>query len=188
MDERDLIKAARGGDPSAYESLVRSYFTQIYHYTARFLGSEAEAEDAAQHTFIKAWRALKTFDASSPFKPWLFRIARNTSIDIARKRRDIPLSVFDSEEGAAEELFADDAPSLEELAARSYEERDVQRALGSLPKPDQEILFLHFHDGLPFREIGEITGRPLHTVKSRARRALLTLRKHLDAPKDGADT
>src|SRR5262245_302981 len=80
-DEESLIEASRLGDPEAYGALVRKYQKMIHALTYRMSGSEADAEDLAQETFLLGWRRLDGFRAEAKFSSWLYRIAINQCLN-----------------------------------------------------------------------------------------------------------
>src|SRR5579859_5935590 len=83
LEESELVERARGGEAAAYEMLVRRYQALAFRVAFVLLGDAAEAEDAAQEAFLKAWQALPRFRAGAPLRPWLLRIVANE----ARNRR-----------------------------------------------------------------------------------------------------
>ena len=74
LEERELVRRARAGDARAYEELVRSHQEVAFKVAYVIAGSAADAEDAAQDAFVKAWRALGRFRPEAPFRPWVLRI------------------------------------------------------------------------------------------------------------------
>ncbi len=183
----ELIVAIRHGETAALEELVQRHIDSVYRVALRVTGNRDDAEDVAQHAFVNAWKAIGSFRLGENFRVWIAQITRNAAIDSLRKKRDVPLSSFTQGDDEAEPFaIVDDAPSPEEHAVQYESQRHVQKLLSILPKDDQEILLLHYSDGLTFREIGEVLGAPLHTVKSRHRRALKRMQEEWErthAPK-----
>jgi len=161
--------------------LVKRHLKGVYNFVLRMVNDRAVAEDIAQETFIKAWKNLKKFRPGKNFRVWLLAIAHNTAIDWLRKKRQ---SVFsDFEDITGDNFFVDSivdsAPLPEEIIERKETGKLLEKALAQLLPIDREILSLHYEQNLTFAEIGEILNQPLNTVKSRYRRALVTLRKLL---------
>ncbi len=163
------------------ERIVKEYLAIIYRFAYRLTGDEADARDIAQEVMVKVWKNLDRFDENQGFKPWLFKIARNTAIDWLRRRRQIPFSQLAStdEEGNQKD-FSENIADLEllpdEIFAQSEVKEKFKQALGAVPLAEREILVLHLEEGLTFDEISKIVKRPLNTVKSIYRRSLFRLR------------
>jgi RNA polymerase sigma-70 factor (ECF subfamily) len=167
--DRSLIDRARNGDPDAFETIVRARMDAVYRLTSAILGDEADARDAAQETFVAAWRQLPRLREPDKFEAWLQRVAVNASRMTLRARsrrriREIPSSrvaALSSHATTAGESFAD--------AAR------LDEALRDLGVDQRAILVLHHLDGRPLAELAAILDIPIGTAKSRlfaARRAL----------------
>ena len=179
--DSQLITAYLDGDRQSLDVLVARYFKTIYGFAARFAGNGEDAEDITQETFVKAWRHLKRFDPERNFKTWLFAIAKNTALDFLKKKRAVPFSAFKNAAGenGLLETLANSAP----LAAEALERREagdlVRNFLEKLSPAQRTTLALRYGNDLTFRAIAERLGEPLHTVKSRNRRALAALGKLL---------
>lgn len=188
MDEdAELITQHDTGDTAAFDTLVKRALPQVWRFARRMVGSDDEAEDVVQETFVKAWRYLPRFERGKNFRTWVLSIARNTAIDMLRKKRGITLSRFDDDEGGNVliDTLADDELLPDELAVRAENAETLERVIVQLPDPAREIILLRYQEGLTFEEIAESIGEPLNTVKSRGRRALVALKKLLEkiAPK-----
>lgn len=181
--DNELVEAYREGDDEAFTLLTNRYVDILYRFVYRLIGNPSAAEELTQDIFLKSWKSLGKFDATKEWKTWLFAIARNTSIDWLRKKKSINFSQFDDSEG--ESTFADTLRDMEPLQHELFETKEnevlVKNALETLPVDDQTIIMLHDSEGLTFEAIGEVVGKPLNTVKSKYRRALVKL-KALLAP------
>ena len=169
------------GDENAYARLVERHLKSVYTFALRFTEDMGEAEDIAQESFLKAWKHMRRFDSrKSRFKTWLMRIVRNTAIDHARKRKNIPFSMLANEnESDFGSTIPDDAPLLDEVAARKDDARSLEAALQKLTLAHREILLLYNGNDFTFEEIAAILGTSLNTVKSRYHRALQAIRNTL---------
>ena len=179
--DEELIVAYLHGTEEALASLVARHLPAVYSFALRFVGDQSDAEDIAQETFYKGWKNLHRYhQESSSFKTWLMHIARNTAIDHLRKRKQIPFSDFENDEGETPFAnLADDAPLPEELARGKDDVREIEKALQTLSSQYREILLLYAGNTFTFQEIGVLIGASTNTVKSRYRRALALLRKAL---------
>ena len=183
MPDDTLIAAHLDGDETAFPRLVSRYIDAVYRVALRILGNERDAEDTVQETFVKAWRHMKRFRRGENFRPWLLRIGHNSAVDIVRKRREVAFSEFGGDDtGPFSETILDAEALPDEIAARIRDAKELGTLLEKLSAGDREVLLLHYQENLSFREIGEVLGKPLNTVKSTHRRALLALRELL-APK-----
>lgn len=182
--DRQLIAAYLDGKRQSLDVLVARYFKQIYGFAVRWVDSAEDAEDITQETFVKAWRHLKRFDTERNFKTWLFAIARNTARDFVKKKKAAPFSAFETDEGEniLLETLADSAPLPDEMLERKDMGAMIKKMLKDLSPKQRHGLALRFDDDLTFRAIADILAEPLHTVKSRNRRALAMLRKILPRP------
>lgn len=173
-----LINNYLEGDKESLEILIGRYLKSIHSFVYKYVGNGAEAEDVTQEVFVKVWRNLKKFDRKHSFKTWIFTIAKNTAIDWLKKKKAIPFSRFDTEDGGnfIIDTLADTAPRQSEL----FDSQNIAQAfsvlLDKLSDSYRSVLLLHYNNNLTFREIAEATGDPLHTVKSRHRRALIKLK------------
>jgi RNA polymerase sigma-70 factor (ECF subfamily) len=164
--DRSLIDRARTGDLDAFESIVRARMDAVYRLTAAILGDEADAADAAQETFVAAWRELPRLRDAARFEPWLQRIAVNAARQSLRGRRRRRVREIPSSLAAQSAPVVADPPSDAAV---------LHAAMAGLPVDQRSILVLHHLDGRSVAEIAEILKVPLGTAKSRlfaARRAL----------------
>lgn len=169
--ERDLIERACNGDDFAFEQLVLEHQEAVFRLAYLFLGDAAEAEDAAQETFIRAHRVLSTFDVSRPLRPWLLRIVAN----LALNRRRAAGRYFAA---LRRWVFAVPEPSLhvEVESARLWEAQTLWEAVQRLNPKDQEVIYLRYFLELSVSETAQVLGVEDGTVKSRLSRALERLR------------
>ncbi len=179
--DEELISKYRDGDEDAFKMLVERYAGPIYGFASRMIGKRGEADDAAQETFVKVWRSLGSYKMNGTFKPWIFAIARNTAIDRLRKKNIPVFSDFEDAAGknALLETLSDPEVLPQALIEKAEQKRLLDNALQVLSVEDREILTLHYDEDLTFDEIGTVLKKPLNTVKSKHRRALIQLREAL---------
>jgi RNA polymerase sigma factor (sigma-70 family) len=181
-DISQLIERALTGDQKSYSEIVSRYHEQIYHFIYRMVKDTAQAEDLAQETFIKAFRALATFNSDYAFSTWLYKIAANNCIDFFRKKKlktfslDTPIQVKD---GEVHRDFADrDQTPEHELMSRERTNQ-IQFAIDSLPVKYKEAILLRHSKDKSYEEIAEELAIPLGTVKVRIFRAREMLKSKL---------
>jgi RNA polymerase sigma-70 factor (ECF subfamily) len=191
-DDAKLVKDFLKGNEKSLDFLVLKYLKPIYTFVYRNIGRKDEAEDITQDVFIKVWKNIRKFDRKKSFKTWIFTIAKNTATDWQRKKKSIPLSSFENEDG--KNVIIEKLVDLSPLPNEIFYQKNLQQKLESLIKKlspgFRTILLLRYNDHFKFREIAEVLEEPLQTVKSRHRRAILALKKLLLAhePKDSLDS
>lgn len=166
QDERLAERAAKG-DRAAFEALMTRHRHAVYRLCWSATGNPADADDAAQETFVRLFRSLSTYDASRPFAPWLRKIAWNTSLSV---RRDAGAGALRVPENGAPEA-ADPSPDPVAAAERKQETERVAGAMAELAPELRTVLVLRAVEGLSYAEIAEATGVPAGTVMSRLSRA-----------------
>lgn len=175
--DSELIDTYLKGEEYAFAELVERHMKALYAFVWHSVKDEALASDVIQEVWIKVWRHLKRFDTTQSFVPWLFAIARRTTIDHVRKRSPVAFSVLDQpEQEQFEANIPDPAPLPDELFDHSALSEELERALDTLPLEQKMIVLLHHHNDMTFEEIAIIVKRPMNTVKSIYRRALIKLR------------
>lgn len=186
MDERadvQLVHQYLMGDRAALDVLIQRFLGRVYRFVLRYARNAHDAEDITQETFVRMWRNLKQFDRDRNFTTWMFQIAKHAAIDYARRNaRHASVAALDAAcaLGALDAQASRMMPRLDDLLGRVGDARAVIVMLERLPANDRLVLILRYQRELTFREIGEELGEPLHTVKSRHRRALVRLRTALD--------
>ena len=172
QQESDLIAQVLAGDAEAFEPLVKEHQTNVYRLALRLLGNEADAADAAQDAFLKAYTSLSSFRGESRFSVWLYRLTNNVCIDALRRRRDALSLETEDDEGETTALpLPDERWSPETLAERAEDIRAVRSALDALPDDCREILTLREIGGLSYEELAAALRLELGTVRSRLNRA-----------------
>ncbi len=183
-NDSELIASYLSGDEAALQALFERYLKPVYGFVYRYVGNAGDAEDITQDAFVNAWKNLKKFDRSRNFKTWLFAIAKNAALNWLKKKKPALFSEFEKEDGGnlLAETLADPAPLPEKIFADKELGRKLAAAMEGL-KPDyRTVLLLYYNDHLTFEEIGEAVGKPLNTVKSQHRRALIALRTQIANP------
>ena len=176
LDE-DIIKQYFTGNQEALKSLIDRHTPSIYNYSVRFVGRD-HANDITQEVFIKVWRNLKKFDINkSQFKTWLFTITRNTITDYLRKKKMILFSTLDKDEENFADNIKDEAILPDEVYQKLQDKEILNRALDELKDNYKTVLTLYYQEDMTFKEIGEVLGKPLNTVKSYHFRAIQKLKE-----------
>ena len=178
--EQQWVDAARQGDQSAFEQLVKLYEKRVLALTTRMCKNPADAEEAAQEAFLSAWQGLPFFRGDASFSTWLYRLASNACVDLLRREgrhRSAAGPSLNDEEAAMD--VADDAPSPHALAERAELRQQIEAGLSALPEEYRQVLILREMHQQTYDEIAEILSLDLGTVKSRINRGRKRLRKIL---------
>ena len=172
--EKGIIDRCLAGDNGAFGAVVDVYQDRIYGFALRLLKDEAAAEDAAQETFLKAFRALSSYDPSYAFSSWLFRIAHNSCMDVLRTSgRTVSLDEEDFPD------IPDKGPSVSDAVADALDSERIEALLSSLPPIYSEALLLRYREDMGPAEIARVTGVAEGTVKARLFRAREMLKERL---------
>lgn len=177
-----LVEAFQGGDLAAFDLLVLRWQRRIQGTIYRILGTEEDARDLCQETFLKAFRALRSFKGEARFSSWLYQIAVNLCRDRMRRRRGrtfVSLDAMGDEFGPPQAPSPDPGPMelLEQGSLRGL----VRGAIAALPEDQREVIVLKEYEDLTFLEIAQILDVPLSTVKTRLYRGLVNLRGSLES-------
>jgi len=184
VSDEDLMVRFKNGDQGAINELINRNGSALYGYIVRQTGDPHRAEDAYQEVFLRVVKSAKRYRPQASFRAWLFTIARNVVIDMARKesyRRAESLDKPAGDEGGAARMESMDsgAADPEENAKASEMSEILEEAIASLAEEQREVFLLREKTGLSFKEIAAATGAPLNTVKTRMHYALNHLRKAL---------
>lgn len=183
-EELRLVEAARRGEVESFNVLVRLYEGRVYNLCYRMLGDPESAADAAQDSFLSAFRNLRSFRGGS-FRSWMLRIATNACYDMLRARKRRPAVSLDAESGDEDDSpplqIADSGEAPDEFVLRRELASAIERGLTTLPAEQRVILILSDIQGLAYEEIAQITNTTLGTVKSRLSRGRARLRDVLKA-------
>ena len=172
MTDGALVRRTLDGDARAFTELVDRHAAACLRYATRMLGDRSDAEDAAQETFLRAFKALQSYDERLPFRTWLFSILINRcrtamSQRMRRERR----VVFDNE---ALERSAVEAPQdMVELR------EELNKAIATLSPEQREAFLLRHVEELSYEEIMSVTGAGMSALKMRVKRACERLQQLL---------
>lgn len=180
LADEQLAELYLKGNSQALEFLIRRYLRIIYNFVRAYVKSRDEAEEVTQEVFIKVWKNFSGFKPDYKFKPWLFAIAKHAALDHLKKKRPLALSDYGADRGDSVGIeLADKSVSVLDrlIEAENFQKLDL--AMSILPAGYRATLDLRYDQDLKFREIAEVLKEPLHTVKTRHRRALERLKKLL---------
>ncbi len=170
MEDAALMAQVAAGQPEAMTGLFERHHRPLYGFLLRMTGHPAAAEDLVQEAFLRVLRHAATFDARSPFRPWLYRIARNLLADHHSRRGREPLAPLE-----AAELHDEGADPHAHAEARQDHAR-LETALARLSFEQRELLLLSRDPDLSYTELAALYGCSAGALKVRVHRALQALR------------
>ena len=173
------IAAGRNGDARAFNSLVLKYEKRVYNIALRMLRNREEAEEAAQETFLLAYRNIRRFRRDAKFSTWLCRIVINHCLTRLQQRPSVTHQTLpDEDETFCPPGFRIDETQTESLL-RGERQRRILDAMARLSPEQQVVVELKFFQEMTFEEIGAVLNVPLSTIKSRLYSGLAELRVKL---------
>jgi len=183
--EPSLILKASNGELDAFNELVLQYQDLAYHHAYALLGDPAQAEDATQESFIKAFQALNTLRGVS-FRGWLLKIVTNSAYDLMRRAQRHPTQALYPEDENGEEVesaawLVDPTSDVQDIVEEHERSSQIYQALDELPEAFRSVLTLIDVNDMDYTEAAEVLGVPLGTVKSRLARARLQMRGKLSS-------
>jgi len=180
-EEKQLLERALAGDQASFGLFISPYLASVYNTSFLFVKNIQDAEDLTQDVFLRVWKQLKKFDQTKPFHPWLLTITKHVALDFLKKKKAIPLSDVgdtDIQEYFLNQLL-DTHPNPAQIAEQQEIENTLHTHLKKLSLKNRTVVLLHHLKEWTFQEIASHLNEPLHTVKSRHRRAMIALKKNI---------
>ena len=165
--EQDWLNRAQKGDDLAFSNLVEAYHRPVYNLCYRMLGNSGDAEDAAQETFIRAYKNLHRYDSSRKFSTWLLSIASNYCID-QHRRKKLPTFSYDALETPN---LPEKAMGMEAMMMQEEKQAQVSELLDKLNPKDKAAVVLRYWYDYSYEEIAGSLSMSVSAVKSRLHRA-----------------
>ncbi|AKF06416.1 RNA polymerase sigma factor RpoE [Sandaracinus amylolyticus] len=163
--ERALIERAQAGDAAAFREIFRNHRSDVSRVVFRMIGPGPEIEDVVQEVFLHVYRSLPSFRGESRFSTWLYRLAVNVSRMHLRKGRSRPRFTDVEVPEGPQDGAPHETPDV--IVERQERVRTLYRLLDQLSDKKREVLVMHDFDGVPAKEIAEIVGVPVLTVRTR---------------------
>ena len=180
--DHELIAMVLAGDQDSYTALVERYSSLVYTVAVRILGDEDDADDVAQETFVRAYRALGRFRGDSKFSSWIYRITVNRALTHLKRRKRRPMTVELSAaprvESEVRSRRVDENP--EQLVLDDEFRAQVREAVDELPGHYRAAITLFYLEEKSYKEVAAILGVPMGTLKTHLHRARSLLRETLE--------
>ena len=187
LAERLLIARLRERDEQAFSEIFKRFGDKVFSLVYRMLGNRHEAEDVTQEVFVTVFKTIDGFRGEAKFSTWLLRIAANPSKNRIKSLARRPPEGGELDEGAPARAAAAGGPAMptqiegpDQLLEAAEMESIMQAAIGKLDEEHRLLVILRDVEELSYQEIGEITGLPEGTIKSRLHRARLAIKEELD--------
>ena len=185
-DDFELVRGIQQNNLEAFTALVERYQRSLINFFYHNSWDRQMAEDCAQEVFLKLYNRLDSYEPQAKFTTFLFRVARNLWIDKLRARRsrpvkaslDAPIGVEDG--NVLQDRIASGAESPVEELEKEETKMSLRRAVDRLPEEQKLVVLLSEFQGMKYRDIGDILGIPVGTVKSRMHTAVERLREILE--------
>lgn len=189
MDVSDgaAVAMARAGDGDAFRVLVERHSGKLFRLAFRMTGSEEDAEDVVQETFLRVYRGLDRFDERAVFTSWLYRIAANYALDLLRIRRTRAaqsLTAADGDGPSLDEQIASSEPGPERLALNGQVRERIASAMDELTAQERVAFTLRHFEGRTIEEISGALSLSTNAAKHAVFRAVQKMRREL-RPQEG---
>ena len=174
--DMELVERSREGDEDAFRVLVERHTRSIYRTAYRITTNSADADDVVQETFLRAYRALGSYDGRASFTTWSHRIAVNCALDLidSRKRRDAKVESTDDLSD-----IASTTASPDRVVLSAQMQREMAAALTAMSGNERTAFVLRHFEGMPLEEIANILGIKTNATKNTIFRAVTKLRERL---------
>lgn len=184
ISEVILLERCKEGDTQAWDTLIRRYEKSVYKFAYSLCRNHEEAGDIAGQVFLRLYQNLHTFRNEASFTSWLFRIVRNTYLDLCvrpahRGHLSLDAGPLNDNEAAAGRDVMDPAPTPEAVCMENETAKMLAKAIHHLPAYQRQVLRMYHTEGKSYEEIAATTGLSIGTVKSRLNRARNMLRERL---------
>lgn len=179
LSDEDLVRAYASGNNEAFDTLLARHQQKLFTYILQFVHDSDLADDIFQETFIKAITTIRQgrYNEMGKFAPWLFRIARNLTVDSFRNDRSgLTVSADSTEYDVLNRRDLSEA-TAEDLMIDRQIEKDLHSLIRALPDVQREVLEMRYYKDLSFKEIAELTKVSINTALGRMHYALRNLRR-----------
>jgi len=173
-------------EEARFNELMQGTYRKVFNMAFRLAGNRSDAEDLTQEAFFRAYRSFSDYEGDRPFENWIFRIVTRLFLDLLRSRRRRVRSVsYDTplQNGADENLFfdmPDASPNPEQFMMEGSFSEDLQRAMNSLSPEQRLLVTLADVEGVPYKDIADMMGKPVGTIRSRLHRTHKLIRSRLE--------
>jgi RNA polymerase sigma-70 factor (ECF subfamily) len=181
------IEVTGDGRQERFNALMESTYRKVYNMAFRLAGNRSDAEDLTQEAYYRAYRSFDDYEGDKPFENWIFRIVTRLFLDLLRSRRrrvqtvsyDAPLPTVGDDTVHFD--VADANANADQNLVNNTMSEDLQNVLATLSQEQRTLVLLADVEGLPYKEISELMGKPVGTIRSRLHRTHKVMRQRLEA-------
>ncbi len=181
------VELRTDGQQERFNALMQSTYRKVYNMAFRLAGNRSDAEDLTQEAYYRAFRSFQDYEGDKPFENWIFRIVTRLFLDLLRNRRrrvqtvsyDAPLNAGNDDVVHFE--VADSAPIADQILVNQTLSEDMHAVMESLTEEQRTLIILADVEGMPYKDISEIMGKPVGTIRSRLHRTHKLMRQRLEA-------
>lgn len=187
QQDREWAQRAKEGNEVAYQKIVDRYRKSLHYYISKMVRDQKVVEDLVQETFMKAFDNISSYSTDYAFSTWLYRIAKNHTIDYLRKKKLNTLSIDEpvqTKEGEMQMELPDKKEETDRDVIRKQRKKIIQQAIDNLPDKYQSVIKLRHMQEKSYQEISDELDLPLGTVKAHIYRARELLYKALKDKRD----
>jgi RNA polymerase sigma-70 factor (ECF subfamily) len=165
---------------------MEATYRKVFNMAFRLAGNRTDAEDLTQEAFFRAYRSFSDYEGDRPFENWIFRIVTRLFLDLLRsRRRRVKAVSYDTplQSSGDENLFfdmPDDSPNPEQFMLEGSFSEDLQKAMNSLSAEQRLLVTLADVEGVPYKDIADMMGKPVGTIRSRLHRTHKLIRSRLE--------
>jgi RNA polymerase sigma-70 factor (ECF subfamily) len=183
LSDQELVARVRDGDTGSFRWLVERYSRSVFKLAYRMIGTEHDAEDVVQETFLRAYRQLPRYEARSSFGTWIYRIAANYSLDLLRareRRHEIALTPPNGDGGHSSHETPADDPQPDQVAFAGQLRRGFERAMKELSPQERTAFSLRHFEGCSIGQIADALEVSETAAKNSVFRAVQKLRRSME--------
>ncbi len=169
VEDTELIARCREGDATAFHEIYRRHRSSIFRIVARMLSNSADQEEVTQEVLLQVFRSLSSFKGTAKLSTWIHRVTMNVVLQHIRYKKSRIRLHFEENimDRSSANLAGSTSTTPEDSAIQKERRSAVERAISTLSEKKRAAIILHDFEGLPAKEISQIVGAPVLTVRTR---------------------
>ena len=172
LSDNEIVKLVQAGNKNLFAIINERYQGKLFAYLFRLIGSREEAKDLLQDVFVKAFKNIKSYDASRNFSSWIYRIAHNESVNYIRRKGLKRFISWEDIVSAKDKMMSNKAEDgADDIWLRKEKIKEVDEVINKLPFKYKQVLQLRYYSDKSYEEIGKVLKKPVNTVGTLISRA-----------------